>query len=430
MREKGGVSILNEISAIFCLPGGIRRAHVEPSLSDILKAKECFEGIIDPSPLVRSSYLSGLIGAEILLKMENLQETGSFKVRGAYNRLLHLDPEEKRKGVVAASAGNHAQGVAWAASRLSIEATIVMPEDVSLRKLLAVKEYGAQVLLIGKRYDEAYSRALEISRESGKILIPGFDDLHVIAGQGTIGLELSEVLHNDVAILVPVGGGGLISGIAIAAKSINPSVRVIGIQAAACPSTIHSLEKAQPVSIEVLPTIADGIAINRPGSLNFPIIQKYVDEVVCVEEEGIAGAILSLLDKVSIVAEGAGATPLAALVDGKVCASSRRYVLIISGGNIETNTIDRILQRGAVKMGRLIRIEAKLLDVPGSLWKLLGIVSEEKANILHIFHNRLDIHNPMQISRVQLSLETRGHDHAGEIVGKLKDAGYDVRKIF
>ena len=402
---------------------------MEPTLRDIEAAKQRFEGVIRPSPVIHTGTFSRLFGCEIYLKLENLQETGSFKVRGAYNRLYLLKPEEKEKGVIAASAGNHAQGVAWASTRLGIRSTIVMPEDVSLRKFLAVKEYGGEVILFGHHYGEAYDQAREISRKTGQILIPGFDDPYVIAGQGTIGLEMSDKLEEDVAIVAAIGGGGLISGIAIAAKAVNPRLRIVGVQTESCPSTIRSLEKKKPVQVEIKPTLADGIAVSRPGELNFSIIQKYVDEVVAVGEEEIAGAILSLLEKGNIIAEGAGAAPLAAFMDGLIHTKAKRYILVISGGNIETNTIDRILQRGSIKMGRLVRIEVNILDAPGSLWKLLGIIARVKANILQIFHNRLDLENPIQVSRVVLNLETRGHDHAKEVMDRLKEAGYDVRQI-
>jgi len=402
---------------------------VEPTLQDIEEAKKRFEGVIRPSPLIHSGYFSRRSGSEIFLKLENLQETGSFKIRGAYNRLSLLNPQEKGKGVIAASAGNHAQGVAWSSTRLGIQSRIVMPEDVSLKKLLAVKEYGGEVILFGNHYGEAYGHAQEISRKTGRVLIPGFDDPHVVAGQGTIGLEISHILGDDVSIVASIGGGGLISGIAIAAKTLNPRVRVIGVQTKSCPSTIRSLEKNKPVQIEPQPTLADGIAVSRPGDLNFSIIEKYVDEVVAVGEEEIAGAILNLLEKGNIIAEGAGAAPLAAFMEGIISTKAKRYILVISGGNIETNTIDRILQRGSIKMGRLIRVEVNILDTPGSLWKLLGIIAKEKANILQIFHNRLDLENPIQVSRVVLNLETRGHDHAKAVIDLLKNTGYQVRQL-
>ncbi len=400
----------------------------QPQIETIEQARERARGIIQPSPLIHSNKLSQLLGSEIFLKLENLQETGSFKVRGAFNRLDQLDPEERKKGVITASAGNHAQGVAWASSRLGIQATVVMPEDVSIRKLLSVREYGAKVILFGTCYDDAYSHAHDLSMQTGKILIPAFDDPHVIAGQGTIGLEIDDLLEDDCAVVAPIGGGGLISGIAIAAKERHPQIRIIGVQTNSCPSAIRSLEKKGPTSVEIAPTLADGIAVKRPGELTFSIMERYVDEVVGVDEEMIAGGVLTLLERVSIVAEGAGATPLAAFMDNKISIRAKRYILIISGGNIEISMIDRILQRGSIKMGRLIRIEVNLLDTPGSLWKLLGIIAKEKANILHIIHDRLSLNNPIQVSRVELNLETRGPDHSDEIIDCLRRAGYEVSK--
>ncbi|MFH1349948.1 MAG: threonine ammonia-lyase [Pseudomonadota bacterium] len=402
---------------------------MEPKPELIKLASKNLRGMITPSPIIHSSVLSRIVGSEIFLKLENLQETGSFKVRGALNRLVQLGEEERRRGVIAASAGNHAQGVAWASSKLGIRATIVMPEEVSIRKLLAVKEYGTEIILHGGHYDDAYAHALAISQDTGKILIPAFDDPHVIAGQGTIGLEISHLLEEGVAVVVPVGGGGLISGIALSVKESNPKVHVVGVQTNACPSMIHSLTSERPVSVNVAPTLADGIAVKKPGQLTFPIVKRYVDEMVGVEEESIAGAIMGLLEKANIIVEGAGATPLAALMDQKVSTKARRYILIISGGNIEVHTIDRILQKGSVKMGRLIRIQVDLRDVPGSLWGLLGIIAAEKANILHIFHDRLAPDNPIAVSRVKLNLETRGPEHARDVLHKLKEAGYDVRRI-
>ena len=402
---------------------------MEPTIEDIEKARQRFAGVLQPSPLIHSGYFSRLIGAEIFLKLENLQETGSFKVRGAYNRLAQLTPEERDKGVVAASAGNHAQGVAWASTRLGIQSTIVMPEDVSLRKLLAVRDYGGEVILHGSHYSEAFAHALELSRKTGKIYIPGFDDPRVVAGQGTIGLELSDLLGDDVAVVASIGGGGLISGIATAVKTLSPRTAVIGVQTKSCPSLVQSLEEQRPVSVDVGATLADGIAVSRPGDLNFSMIQKYVDQVAVVDEEAIAGAILNLLEKANIIAEGAGAVPLASLMEADISTQAKRYILIISGGNIEVNTIDRILQRGSIRVGRLIRIEVNVLDAPGSLWNLLGIISREKANVLQIFHNRLDLENPIQVSRVSLNLETRGHDHANGIIGALREAGYEVRRL-
>jgi threonine dehydratase len=398
----------------------------EPTLEDILQAAERLKGVIDPSPVVRSGCFSRIFGVEVFLKLENLQETGSFKVRGAFNRIRLLGGDEKKKGVIAASAGNHAQGVAWAATRLGISSLVVMPEDVSLRKLLSVKEYGAEVILKGTCYDDAYDHALNLAASTGRTLIPAFDDVHVMAGQGTIGVELTRLLDENTALAVPIGGGGLIAGIAIAAKSLCPGVKILGVQTESCPSVVRALKNGGTVQREIGPTIADGIAVKRPGDLNLSIIRKWVDEVVAVDEETIAGAVLDLLDKSSVVAEGAGAAPLAAMMAGKLASKAKRIILIISGGNIEIHTMDRILHRGSIRMGRLIKIEVNLLDSPGSLWRLTGLLAERKANILHIFHDRLNLANPIQVSRVTLSLETRGHEHAREIVEALQGAGYDV----
>jgi threonine dehydratase len=430
VKETGprGTGFDNHTSQTY-MPGAIKESLMETTFDDIRVAYDLFKGVIHPSPLLFSGYLTRKFGSEVLLKLENLQETGSFKVRGAYNRLLRLDDDEKGRGVIAASAGNHAQGVAWAATKLGIKATIVMPEDVSLRKLMAVREFDCEVILYGGRYDEAYGHAVEISGQTGKILIPGFDDPHIVAGQGTIALEISQMLDEETTIIVSVGGGGLISGIAIAAKTLQPRTRIIGVQTESCPSALRSLECNCPTAVTVQPTLADGIAVNRVGELNFSLIQKYVDGVVAVDEEGIAGAILDLMDKTSIIAEGAGAAPLTALMENKVSVRAKRYILIVSGGNIEINTIDRILQRGSIKMGRRIRIEVNLLDVPGSLSGLLQILAQERANILHIFHDRLDIRNPIQVSRVVLNLETRGPEHGTAIVQNLAQAGYRVRKV-
>lgn len=400
-----------------------------PELTHIEAAREGFKNIIQPSPIIRSGYFSRLTGADVLLKLENLQETGSFKVRGAFNRLSALSPEEKKRGVIAASAGNHAQGVSWAAARLGISATIVMPEDVSVRKYLAVKDYGGEIHLVGKHYSESYTHALSVAEEKGCILIPGFDDSQIIAGQGTIALEMAEYLRDDTVIVSSAGGGGLLSGIAIGAKALHPGIRVIGVQTESCPAIIRSIQEGRPVTVEVSPTLADGIAVSRPGDLTFSMIQEYVDDVVAVDEESITGAILNLLEKANIIAEGAGAAPLAALLSGVLPPDVKRYILVVSGGNIEINTIDRILQRGSITEGRLIRIEVDLLDMPGSLHDLLGIIAREKANILHIFHDRLNLENPITVSRVELDLEIRGHDHADLLIERLEAEGYWVRRI-
>ncbi len=402
---------------------------MEPQLSHIKEAAARLAGLIPPSPLIRSGHFSRVLGADVYLKLESLLETGSFKVRGATNRLSQLSDDERRRGVVAASAGNHAQGVAWSAGKLGVDSTIVMPEDVSIKKLMAVRGYGAEVILAGAHYSDAFSRAQAISNDTGRVLIPAFDDVRVIAGQGTIGLELADILEDMDTVVVPVGGGGLISGIAASVKALNPRVRIVGVQTRSCPSVVRSLELGRPTEVDLSPTLADGIAVKRPGDITFPMIQAYVDEMVAVSEEAIAGAVLDLLEKANVLAEGAGAAPLAAAVGGRFSTGAGRIFLIVSGGNIETQTIDRILQRGSVKMGRRIRIAVNIPDVPGALWQLLGAIAESRVNILHVLHDRMDLQNPLDVSRVVLNLETRGHDHIEELMNGLAEAGYAANRI-
>jgi len=401
-----------------------------PTYQDILNARDRMKDVVPPSPLIHSSYFSRVLGSEVFLKLENLQDTGSFKIRGAYNHLVQLGEDERNSGVIAASAGNHAQGVAWAAARLGIRATIVMPEDVSIRKLMAVQEYGTEIVLHGKSYDDAREFATKLSGETGKPQVPAFEDARVIAGQGAIGLELEGILEGDVSVIIPVGGGGLAAGIAVATKALHPKTHIIGVQTEHCPSMIRSLEAGEPETVNARLTLADGIAVRRPGDLTFAMVRDEVDEMVAVDEEGIAGAILALLERGGLVAEGAGAAPLAALLEKRVARIPRRVVCILSGGNIEIATIDRILQRGALRMGRLLRVQVNLLDAPGSLWKLSGIVAYHRANILHIRHDRLSLQHPIQVSRVELDLETRGQDHAREILDALTQAGYDSFRVF
>ena len=399
-----------------------------PTLQDIRKAREKLSAFISASPIVYSGSLSRLYGADIFLKLENLQETGSFKIRGAYNYLLNLSDSQKNKGVIAASAGNHAQGVASASRRLGIQATIVMPEDAPLKKLLAVKEHGAEAILFGVHFNDALDHAREIASRTGKILVPGFDDPHIIAGQGTIGLEIESHLEPGTVVIAAVGGGGLISGVAAAVKELCSGVRVVGAQTQACPSSILSIREGCPVITPVGQTIADGIAVNRPGDLNFSMIRQLVDDMVGVEEENIAGAVLNLIDKANVVAEGAGAVPLAAIMEHHRTFGAKRYILIISGGNIDITIIDRILHRGSIQMGRMIRIAVNVLDAPGSLWNLLGILAGEKANILHISHDRLAPRS-IEMSLVTLTLEIRGHDHGTEVMEKLRKSGYSVKLV-
>jgi threonine dehydratase len=380
------------------------------------------------TPTVYSDSLSRLTGKEIFLKLENLQKTGSFKVRGAYYKLSMLTPPMRKKGVVAASAGNHAQGVALASSILGIRSTIVMPEGVSLAKQMATQTYGGEVLLFGQTTDEALGYAKRLVK-SGKILIHPFDDEQVIAGQGIIGLEVLEETPDVEAIIVPVGGGGLISGIAAIVKKKKPKVKIIGVQSVHAPSAYTSWARKKIVETKVRPTLADGIAIRKVGEITFPLIQKGVDEIVTVNEDEIASAILMLMERKRIVAEGAGAAPLAALLSGRFKIRCQRIVLVISGGNIDFHLLDRIIEKGLAQTGRLVRFSILLRDVPGALARLSGLVAQHRANILHIVHERVAKDIPIGFSKVILVLETRGSDHIREIRKGLKAKGYSLQMM-
>lgn len=391
-------------------------------------ARRSMEDVILRTPMIYSDTFSKLTGKKVFLKLENLQKTGSFKVRGAYNKIVHLGPDEKRKGVVAASAGNHAQGVAFASSLLGIPATIVMPQAASLAKQMATRAYGGEVLLFGQNTDEALARAQAFAEE-GRSFIHPFDDDEVIAGQGTIGLEILEDLPEVEAIIVPVGGGGLIAGISTIVRKRRPSVEVIGVEASNAQPALVSLRRKRVVEVQIKPTLADGIALRKVGEKTFPIIQKNVSKILTVREDEIASAILLLMERKRILAEGAGAAPLAALLSGRWKGKAKRIVLVISGGNIDIHLLDRILEKGLARTGRLLRLEVLLRDVPGALAELTSLVARNQANILHIFHERTARDVPLGFSRVVLTLETRGSDHVRQVRKGLKDYGYEMKRL-
>ncbi|HUK57036.1 MAG TPA: pyridoxal-phosphate dependent enzyme [Nitrospiria bacterium] len=377
-------------------------------LKEIKRAGRTIRSSVDPTPLVSSRSLSLRAGVPVFLKLENLQKTGSFKVRGAFNRIALLTAPQRRRGVVAASAGNHAQGVALAARTRGISATIVMPEGASIAKQEASRSYGARVILHGDDFDSAMDKAREIERSEGSVLIHAFDDEAVIAGQGTIALEILKDRPDIRTILVPVGGGGLAAGVATAVKALKPGVRVLGVAAPA------------------RPTLADGIAVKSPGRITRPILERCLDRMVRVAEDEIAEAVLLLIEHKRIIAEGAGAVPLAALLNhggrlrGPVC-------LIVTGGNIDVTLLERIIERGLVRTGRLLRLSVVLPDRPGALAGLAAAIGEAGANILHIVHDRLSSGLPITRSRVDLSLETRGAEHSRSITARLKRSGYPLR---
>jgi len=398
-------------------------------LSDVEAAQARIRDRVYLSPCARSETLSRLSGTEAYLKLENLQMTGSFKERGALNRLLILEPAARERGLIAASAGNHAQGVAYHAGRLGIPTTIVMPETTPIIKVASTRGHGARVILHGGGYDEAYSEARRIEQAEGLSFIHPFDDPGVIAGQGTVGLELFEQVPELEAVVVPIGGGGLVAGIGVALKARRPGLRVIGVQTELLPSMQAALEAGKPVTLDAAQTLADGIAVKRVGDLTLALAQRVVDEVVTVSEEEIASAILYLLEKEKTVVEGAGAVAVAGLMHHRPSGlSGKRVVSVISGGNIDVNLVARVIERGLVKDGRLVRIRVALLDKPGQLARVSSIVATHRANVIEVHHTRA-FATRFGDTTLQLTLETRGPEHVQEILQALRERGYVVEQI-
>ncbi len=396
------------------------------SLDQFHQAADLIRPHILHTPLVHSPTFSRLFDCDIYLKLENLQKTGSFKIRGAAYKIFSTRNNIRSGGVVAASAGNHAQGVALAASLAGLSATIVMPEWASISKQEATLNYGGQVMLWGKSIGESLDKAKEIA-ETGKTFIHPFDDIDIITGQGTLGLEILHDLPDVEMILAPVGGGGLISGIALAAKAMASEAAIIGVQAGVCPSASEALHRGHVKTVRAQPSIADGISVRQIGQLTFEIMQSCVDRIALVDEAGIAGAILMLLERKKILAEGAGAVPLAALLSRAVFAPKGcKVVLVISGGNVDSPLLGRILHQGLLKNGRIMRIQVQLDDTPGSLARLLALVARKKANVLHIFHDRNVMNVPLYVTSVSLELETRGTHHMAEVFDEIQKAGYPV----
>ncbi len=381
------------------------------------------------SPCQLSSDLSELTGLPLHLKLENLQRTGSFKERGALNKLLTLSQAERERGVVTASAGNHAQGVAFHAAALGIRAQIVMPLATPQIKVAATRGFGADVVLHGSNYDEACEEALRRRLEEGRTFIHPFDDAEIINGQGTIGLELLEQVPDLEAVVVPIGGGGLISGVACALKETNPRIRVIGVEPEKLPSMLRAREAGAPVTLNAEATVADGIAVRRAGDLTLPLVSRYVDEIVTVDDEEIASAILMLLEHEKTLAEGAGAAALAALLQSKTNLRSRRTVVLVSGGNIDVTLLAKIIERGLVKDGRLLRIRVNLHDRPGALLGLIQILARERANIVEVIHNRAYYGVSLGETVIDVTLETRGAAHIAALGHALREAGFSFERI-
>ncbi|WP_308465448.1 threonine ammonia-lyase [Rathayibacter soli] len=399
-----------------------------PSLAEIETAREIVSKVAEPTPLESSRYLAELLGVPVYLKCENLQRTGSFKIRGAYNRMAKLTEEERRRGVVAASAGNHAQGVAFAARELGIKATIFMPLGVALPKLQATRNYGADVVLRGSSVTEPLNAAAEFAAETGAVLIPPFDHPDVIAGQATLGLDIFDQLPELGAVIVPVGGGGLIAGVASAVKqraaAAGRTIKVIGVQAENAAAYPASLAAGTATDVRIGATIADGIAVGRPGELNLAIVRELVDEIVTVSDDDTARALLVLLERAKLVVEPAGAVGVAAILAGKVHAEGPT-VAILSGGNIDPLLMQRIISHGLAASDRYLTLRIMLPDLPGQLARTSELVAQAGANVIEVLHTRHG--HGLQISEValELSVETRGSEHRDEVVRRLRDAGYD-----
>jgi threonine dehydratase len=405
-----------------------RTPFAGPGLDEFEAARAIVARVAQHTPMESSRYLTDLLGAPVLLKCENLQRTGSYKIRGAYHRMSKLSAEERARGVVAASAGNHAQGVAFAARELGIHATIFMPVGVAIPKFQATRAYGADVVLSGSVVDETLRAAADFAAETGAVLIPPFDHPDVVAGQGTLGLEILDEAPDVSTIVVPIGGGGLISGVASAVKQRaareGRTVRVIGVQAANAAAYPPSLAAGEPTDIALLATIADGIAVRRPGALNFEIIRDAVDAVVTVSEDDIARAMVVLLERAKLVVEPAGAAGVAAILTGAVPADGTT-VAILSGGNIDPLLMQRVISQGLAASDRYLKLKIMLPDRPGQLARIAELLAGVNANVVEVLHTRHG--RGMQLSQVELdvSVETRGTDHRRQVIQALRAAGYD-----
>ena len=399
------------------------------SLQDVRAAQGRIRNFIYRSPAPHSDELSKLTGQIVFLKLDNLQRTGAFKERGALNKILTLSENERQRGVIAASAGNHAQAVAYHATQRGIRSRIVMPLMTPLVKVSSTTNFGAEVVLHGANYDEACVEAMRQSKDDGMTFLHPFDDDDVIAGQGTIGLELMEQISSLQAVVVPVGGGGLIGGVACAIKESNPGIRVVGVQTERLPSMLRATEAGEPVTVPAEATIADGIAVRRAGNRTLPLVQRYVDELVTVDEEEIANAILILLEREKLLAEGAGAVALAALLQRKANLNGHQTAVLVCGGNIDVSLLSRIIERGLVKDGRRTRLRIHLTDRPGALHSLTRIIADARANIVQTSHDRAHYGVNLGDTVIDVTLETRGNAHIAEISRMLTAGGYRHERI-
>lgn len=401
---------------------------MKTTIEEIKKAREVIKNEIYRTPLLQSKSLKCERNNQVFFKPENMQKTGSFKIRGAFNKLSHLTEEEKSKGVIASSAGNHAQGVALAASTYGVEATIVMPVDAPTSKIIATEGYGANVVLFGDSFDEASEKARELQKETGATFLHAFDDEHVVAGQGTIGLEILEELEDVDAIVIPVGGGGLIGGIALAAKTLKPDIKIIGVESENADSMKQSHTHGSAKRCVGGKTIADGIAVNEPGQITFDLVEKYVDEIVTVTEDEIMKAIFKLVEKEKLVVEGGGAVTTAAIMADKIDLKDSKIVALVSGGNIDMNLVKNIIDSNLIDKGHLAEIKVSIPNKPGHLKTLLKVIANTKANISTISQTNIKPHISLGDVEVTMGIETKGKDHINEIYEVLEKEGYEVIK--
>ncbi len=394
-------------------------------LDDILAARDLLEGISITTPMEVSRWLQTMVDGPVLLKCENLQRTGSFKIRGAYVRISRLSAPERARGVVAASAGNHAQGVALAAQMLGARATVFMPEGAPIPKANATRGYGADVRPVGEYLTQALEAAQEFARETGAVFIHPFDHRDIVAGQGTVGLEIAEQAPEAATVLVPTGGGGLLAGIATAVKALRPDVRVIGVQAEGAAAFPPSLAAGHPVALEQMSTMADGIAVASPGEVTFPLVQQHVDEVITVSEESISRALVMLVERAKMVVEPAGATGVAAILD-RSDAFATPVVALLSGGNVDPLLLGKVIRHGLASGGRYLHLRVVIPDRPGGLARLLGELAATGANVLEVAHDRTATMLHVGEVEVRTQLETRGTSHAEAVLTRLREHGYQV----
>jgi threonine dehydratase len=400
----------------------------EVTIADVWRAHKFLKPIMHHTPLTASRTMSDLTGADIYLKAEHMQRGGSFKARGAAYKISRLTKEQRSAGVIAASAGNHAQGVAIAAAEHKIPCTIVMPEIAPLAKVTATQGYGANVVLYGATYDDAYQHCLELQAASGATFVHAFDDPDIIAGQGTLGLEMLNDLPDADAIVVPIGGGGLISGIAIAARALKPDITIIGVQAEGAPSCYASLKAGEITTSSSIMTIADGIATKRPGELTFSIIKRLVDDVVLVNDEAIINAVLLLMERCKMLVEGAGAVGLAALLSGAVQLKGKKVLVPLTGGNIDINLVGRFIEHGLATAGRYFVLHTRLTDRPGELMRILGTISDMRINVIDVRHQRISSRLPIMQREETITLETRDRAQCEELLLRLRAEGYTVEE--